>query len=270
MTSPTSTALTLGQVFSIKLPALLESILPDPVMRSRFLRSAWTAVQSVPGLANCRPTSFVSAVAQAAQLRLEVGTATQQAWILPYKGAAKLIVGARGMSTLARRAGVLDLQSEVVYVDEVFRAQKGARPDLHHEIALTPREGVDVLGAYAIAWQTGVPHPTFVWLPIADLLKRRGSSEGYRRSPESSPWTQWPIEMYRKSAIRALFPQLPSDEQLLAAVELDNRADGIAPTYSPALDEGIAAEAEAKAAADAAAVRDRLAEMRGSTAQVAP
>lgn len=248
------------EAFQTKLPKLVEAVLPAGVPASRFLRSAFTAYQAVPSLARCSQLSFIAAVVQAAQLNLEVGTALGHAWILPYKGAAKLTVGYKGYLALARRGSCEDIKARLVYADDTFDFSDGSDPYVVHKRALGPREGVELLGGYLCAWLKGTPRVTPFWLPLADIMKRRNVSQGYLNDPATSPWTLWFDEMATKTVIRAGVVQLPMDDYLAAAVELDNRYELGVQSASDLLDNTAATEAamEERQAAQTEQVRARV------------
>jgi len=44
------------------------------------------------------------------------------------------------------------------------------------------------------------------WMPASEVFKRRAMSDSYNgRKPEFSPWTKWPMEMARKTALKWAF-----------------------------------------------------------------
>lgn len=266
-------------------PRLIKSvgiILGDETAASRFLRIAWFAASSVPGLQRCTSSSIATAILQAATLRLEVGTALGEAWILPYGAGddddddgeksrgrvtrAQLQVGYKGWLTLHRRAGVDDINTHLVYEDELpqFRLELGDQPRVVHPRALTTREGVPVVGGYSIAWIPGAKFPNVFWMTRADIDKRREASKSYvnavKKGKKSSPWIAWPETMERKTVLKGHSPWLPTSEEIGAAMEVDNRADALETRHNPLLDKGPAAELAKDFAMQESASRDAIKE----------
>lgn len=285
-----STELATGIAGVFNDPRVLTSvnkIIGDERGASRFLRSALFAMQNVPGLAGCTTASLALALVQAATLRLEVGTVLGEAWILPYGAGddddeprsasfrvkrAQLQVGYVGWQTLVRRAGVQDVQTHLVYADEEFEMLLGSTPAVRHKRALGTRDGVPVLGGYTIAWMPNSSVPTSFWMPYDEILKRRNASKSYqgatKRGTLNSPWLAYPETMERKTVFKGAAKWLPASEEIGAAFEIDNRADGIPSKPHPLLDQGAAGEVVAEFAEQAHVaaeqVKERMAAMKQS------
>src|SRR5262245_6000224 len=91
---------------TLQSPAMIEQLrtaLPKHVTPERLARIVLTELRRVRGLADCTPQSLFGAVMTCAQLGLEPGV-LGQAWIIPYKGEATLVVGYRGLVALAWRS----------------------------------------------------------------------------------------------------------------------------------------------------------------------
>lgn len=113
--------------------------LPPGLEVERFLRVARTAVQANPALLGCTPRSIIAAIHKAASYGLDVGP-VGQAYLVPYKETAQLIIGYRGMITLARRSGELaSIEAREVKENDEFEFEYGLHPRLRHVPALTDR-----------------------------------------------------------------------------------------------------------------------------------
>ena len=257
-----------GRVFSVQLPKLLPKMLPPNASPDRFLRIAWMALQEVPALQGCRPTSYLQAVLQCAQLGLEIGGAKGLAYILPYKGKAKLIVGYKGLILLGRRAGLFDWQGRTVRERDAFDYAYGDNPYINHK-PLRGSESArgEMTAAYSVAWLTET-HKNFRVLEAEDVLRRREVSQS--AGGEDSPWNKWAEEMWAKSAMRAHANQLVLDDVLAAALELEDRAAIDEKKYHPLLDFEVEGEAEEVADQRRADLKDRLQKRQQATLTEGP
>src|SRR5688500_890105 len=86
-----------------KMPEIA-AMLPEGMNADRFRRVVVQALVRNPDLWSCTPVSVVSAIVESAQIGLEPTGVLGRAWMLPYAGEAKLIVGFRGYAELAWRA----------------------------------------------------------------------------------------------------------------------------------------------------------------------
>lgn len=215
------------------LKALLEAsrhqiaeVLPEHVTPERIIKVALVAAVNNPALLNCSRESVLQSVMQAATLGLDPGGPLGSAYLVPYGNKCTLIPGYRGFIDLARRSGeIVSINAEVVYKADKFVYRKGVAPVLEHEPALFDElRDEDIVGAYMIAHlKGGGLHIEFM---------NRGQIEKVRRSSKSGgsgPWRDHFPEMCRKTVVRRGFKYLPvSSERLAAALEHDNRVDGLA------------------------------------------
>ena len=93
--------------------------LPTVLTPERFTRSALSAINNTPSLADCTPMSFIAALMNAAQLGLEPNTPLGQAYLIPYKNKGVLEcqfqLGYKGLIDLAYRTGQMQMiQAHVV------------------------------------------------------------------------------------------------------------------------------------------------------------
>lgn len=68
-----------------------------------YISSAIIAVANNQALQECEPLSVLTSAMRAASLRLSCDPATGQAWLVPFKGKATLVVGYKGLKDLALR-----------------------------------------------------------------------------------------------------------------------------------------------------------------------
>lgn len=223
--------------------AMLDALLPPEVSRDRFKAMTLTALKDTPKLLECFATrdgavSFTLAMAQAAMVGLEVNTPLEEAWLLPrnvkdrqanvWRTEAELSIGYRGFLKLARRTGnVRAALAEVVYSEDEFDWWRDLDGDhLIHRPAKGDRG--ELAFAYCIV-RFFRGDPAFRVLSKAEVHDRRASSESYKRDVKNSttwsPWSQ-PHKvdaMWRKSAVRAIFPYLDHSVEVQAILDSDEQ-----------------------------------------------
>jgi len=193
----------------------LKALLPEGMDAGRFARVAIGLLDKNRDLLKCSPTSFTLAVIGCAELGLE--PLLGQAYIIPYGSTATLQIGYQGMVQLARNSGkVRDVWADVVREGDDFTYSLGTKREITH--IRNSKPGDTVTHAYACA-DLGNGHTTFVVLDHDEIEARR------KVSKSGNIWKQWPEEMQKKTAVRALWKMLPKSTQMLAAIELDNSAE---------------------------------------------
>lgn len=210
-----------------RLPKFLEVAPPTLGEKGvrRLIRQASIAVTKSPELGKCNPGSIALAVLQAVELGLDLASARPMAWIIPFKGEAKLMLGYQGLAEIAYRDGAVKLiQARVVYDNDDFEIDYGnvAKP-FSHRPTLDEEPG-EVIGAYAVADITASQWPAFEWVDETQIEKIRRSSRG----GNSGPWRDWYDEMAKKSAVRRIIKLLPTcPPKLGRALEIDRESDGL-------------------------------------------
>lgn len=198
--------------------AKYEQVLAGVVDSKKFLGMVLREVRLNPRLAEASLPSLMGAVLGAAQLGLEVGSTLDHCYLVPYDGEVQLILGYKGMEQLAYRSGMIaDIQAEVVREGDDFDFEKGTNAFLRHR----PMAGVggEVTHAYAVARTVHGGTP-FVVLFKEDIERRHDRSKA---KSEKAPWQTDYDRMARKSAIRALFNDLPASTHVQQALGYDER-----------------------------------------------
>ena len=72
----------------------------------RLMRTVMISVERLPMLLTCDRQSIFNAAMSAACLGLEVDGVTGQAYLIPFKGRAQLVIGYKGYNTMAARSGI--------------------------------------------------------------------------------------------------------------------------------------------------------------------
>ena len=194
----------------------IESVLPANMDARRFCRIATGLVERNPALQKCTPASFALAVLGIAELGLE--PVLGMVYVIPYKATATLQIGYQGMIQLARNTGdVLDIYAMVVREGDEFAVKYGIHRDLKHVPKADKK--AEFTHVYAVAKLKGTD-PTFVVLDRDDVEKRRRVSKTSHST--ASPWHDWEEEMWKKTAIRALFKMLPKSTEMQRAAIMDD------------------------------------------------
>lgn len=189
----------------------------------RFLDLVRVAMSKNAKLQKCSEASIITAVAEAADLGLELGGPRQQAALVPYNGEAQFQPMYRGLIALATRDGkIRSMEAHVVHKNDKFKCVYGANPILEHEPVLEGEPG-PTIAAYSLA-RFADGSPTWEMMTRADLDKVQKTS---RAQGSDSPWAVWPDPMRCKTVVKRHCKFLPCSPQLARAIEIDNRHVGI-------------------------------------------
>ncbi len=192
--------------------------LPDSVSADKFLQIANRALIENPALMTADRASLFTAVSQCAASSLEPDG--KQAALVIYKTKVKtpgepdrwiekvqFMPMVSGFRKIAAEHG-WSIEDEVVRANDEFDFQGGLSPNLIHR---KPRPGIDrgpLEGAYAIC-RHRTHHPIIVVLDREDVMRLKAAS----KTSAYGPWKDWEPEMWRKSAARKAFKQLPLGER---------------------------------------------------------
>lgn len=188
---------------------------------ARFKRIVLNECQRNPALLECTPASLFAAVLLSAQLDLEPGPPLGLSWFIPrrQKGKRQKVVswmlGYKGEIELARRAGIV-ITVGTVYKADHFIEHGGTSPRIEHRPTLRNRG--DMIAWYAVAkFPDGrTAHRV---LNRDDVEARKAQSD----AKDNGPWVTHYDAMARKSAVRALFSQLPMSPQAREAHQYDEQ-----------------------------------------------
>lgn len=189
----------------------------DPATVERFKTVLLSALTSSPKLLQADPATLVQAMREAAMWNLEPDGI--DAVIVPYWNSKRSVfeadfqVTARGYVTvLYRSPRVRFVDADLIYEADHFEYEKGAVPRLVHRPSMFGDRGRRI-GAYALVQlDTGYLRP-LVLNEDAIGARRRNS-----RDAEKGAWAEWPDEMARKTALRALMSMVPIERGVKAAL----------------------------------------------------
>lgn len=183
-----------------------EQALAGAIPVERLMRSIMVSIERNPKLLDANRQSLLNASMSAACLALEVDGVTGQAYFIPFKGVAQLVIGYKGMNTLAARSGYT-VQGEVVREGDEFDYELGDKGFVRHKPKLGSRG--PILAAWATASSLHRPAIISV-LGIDDIMAIKQKSPGGSRA--DSPWMDVMIgfpAMAAKSAKRRLSRAMP-------------------------------------------------------------
>lgn len=179
----------------------------------RLMRTIMISVERLPKLLECNRQSLFNAAMSAAVLGLEVDGVTGQAFLVPFAGKAQLIIGYKGMATIAARADIT-VTGTVAREGDVFDYDLGEGWITHKPVLGNKGR---IIAAWAKASHLRRPAVVRV-LGIDELLAVKAKSPGAKRS--DSPWNDPAIgfpAMCEKTAKRRLARDLPLNVMQLAA-----------------------------------------------------
>jgi recombination protein RecT len=180
----------------------------------RLIRTVLMSIERTPKLLDCDRQSIFNAAMSAACLGLEVDGVTGQAFLIPFKSKAQLVIGYRGFNTLGARSG-LTLTGSTVKEDDDFDFELGDKAFVRHKPKLGSKGRI--VASWACATANNRP-PVVSVLSIDDVMAIKQKSPGAKMS--ESPWNDPSIgfsAMAEKSAKRRLARSLPLNVMQLGA-----------------------------------------------------
>lgn len=217
---------------------LIARVLPKAITPERLLGIFEMIFNSSPKLRECSQKSLIGAVIQTAQLGLQPGN-IGHIHLVPFvnKGIpeCQLIIGYRGYVELVNRSKEATiLSAEVVYEKDQFQYEQGLNPILRHIPAIGDRG--EKVGVYCIAKNLLANEKVFVYLSKEQVEKIKAASKS--AGSEYSPWTTWPEEMWKKSAVKRISKLLPLSAESEKAISADETIKTeIAPDMTEVQDE---------------------------------
>ena len=196
--------------------------LPSVITPERFTRMALSAVSNTPKLAECTPTSFLSAMMNAAQLGLEPNTPLGQAYLIPFKNNKKGVfecqfqIGYKGLIDLAHRTKeyrIIDAQ--IVYENDEFEYELGLDPVLKHKPARSNR-GKPIY--YYAIYKLINGGEGFQVMSIEDITNH---ARKYSKSFNNGPWKSEFDEMAKKTVLKKMLKYAPMKSDFARAVASD-------------------------------------------------
>lgn len=177
-------------------------------------------VSRTPKLQNCTIQSIFRTTMESAELGLELGSSLGESYAVPYRDQCQLIIGYRGLTTLAYRSGfVTNIAAREVYEGDEFEIEFGLEPKLRH----VPSEETDpnkIKWAYCVVKlkDGGLLYDVMTRAQI-DRIRARS------KSSDSGPWVTDYAEMAKKTVLRRTLKYCPMSTQLSKAMAIDNSTE---------------------------------------------
>lgn len=202
--------------------------LPSHMDPERMMRLALTAAVKNPKLYECSQSSIMLSVLNAAALGTDIDG--YHAHLVPYNGVCQLIVDYKGWVDLVYRSNQVErISAHVVRSGDKFLHLAGTEERIEHvpngDLVLDDpkQDEANYTHAYACGWIKGAKFPVFVVLNRSQVMRRKAVSKSSGSS--HSPWNQWPEEMWKKTALRALVKLLPTSTELRNLAEIESKTD---------------------------------------------
>ena len=182
-----------------------------------------TQLRRNAALLECSGASILGSVFEASQLRLRFDSVLGHAYLVPFKREATLIVGYRGMITLATRAAsVSAVWARTVYERDRFDVEEGDKPRLSHRPTMGRDRGNPVAAYGCFRMKDGFIRTRII--PWWEILEIRDKILSRRRSSDT-PWKSDIEPMAWKTAIRRELKYVPLAAADLRAVVRDEYID---------------------------------------------
>ncbi len=206
----------------------IQNALPSYLPVDKFVRTALTAINSNPKLAECTQQSLLAAIMNSAQLGLEFNTPLGESYLIPYENKRKGIttvnfqIGYQGLLKLAYNTGQFKrITAREVRTNEDFTINYGTG-EISHKPCLTGDSG-EVMGYYAIYQTKDGGQDVFY------MSKKDAESYGIKFSKSynynDSPWQTNFDSMAKKSCLIQVLKYAPKaieSQGLTQAITFDN------------------------------------------------
>ncbi len=187
----------------------------------RLTKIAIACVSKTPLLQKCTMDTIFTSVLQSAELGLEPSSALGEAYLVPYKQKCTLIVGYRGLISLAFRSGFIkSIQAREVYEGDAFEFEMGLEPKLRHVPSAEDRDPNKITHVYCVVHlkDGGIISDVMTKSEI-DRIRARSAAGG------SGPWSTDYAEMAKKTVTRRALKYAPMSVEMSKALAADNASD---------------------------------------------
>jgi recombination protein RecT len=216
--------LTVGKILSKR----ILTIMPDKKERDNFVNQLTVIREKNVALQKCTPASILECMIASAHLHMLPNRHDQWVYIIPYGTTAQFQLGYKGLIELAYRSGIVKtINAEPVFAEDKFKVSLGVKRTMTHEPSYSIDRNDDkrVIAVYATATMAD-GSTEFHVMTMSEINKIRNSSQAAKG--KSSPWSEWPLAMYKKTVIKQMLKYLPSstvDNRYKDAIEYDDLAE---------------------------------------------
>lgn len=213
----------------MKMKGEIQNALPSYLPTEKFIRTALTAINTTPKLAECTQDSLLAAIMNSAQLGLEFNTPLGEAYLIPYENKKTGIttvnfqIGYRGLLKLAYNTGQFKrITAREVRENEDFDFDYGTG-EISHKPCLTGDSG-DVIGYYAI-YQTKDGGQDVFYMSKEDAKAYGLEYSVPFKKYNTGPWVDNFDAMAKKSCLIQVLKYAPKaieSQKLVEATKTDN------------------------------------------------
>lgn len=237
------TVVTIERSLNMLAPKFAQVLANTGVPVERVIRTVLVSIERNPNLLNCSQQSIMNAAMSAACLGLEVDGVTGQAFLIPFKDKCQLVIGYKGMNTMAARSGYT-INGGLVREGDQFEYKLGSNAFIDHR-PLLGNKG-KIIAAWAIASAPNRSDIVQAPMSIDELMAVKAKSPGARKS--DSPWNDETVgfpAMCEKTVKRRLARAMPQNiMQLGAAMDSAFEEGGRSSYIHP--DKGLVIDGEAQ------------------------
>jgi len=238
---PNDCMLVFGELFGRYADAISE-ISEGQINALQAKRSVALSMSKNTKLASCTPRGIIMAVMQAAEVKLHVGVAKAEAYLVPYFNSKTqvsdcvLIPGYQGLINIHYRSPhVGSLFADAVFEGDDFEYGLGTEPFIRHKRGDGPGDAKHLTHVYAIAELVRSRKPLIRVLNRAEIEAYRNRSA----AKASGPWITDYIPMCLKTGLKRLVPMLPYEPDASKVLALDDAADTGDPTFLEELEASV-------------------------------
>lgn len=213
----------------MKMKGEIQNALPSYLPTDKFIRTALTAINTTPKLAECTQDSLLAAIMNSAQLGLEFNTPLGESYLIPYENKKTGIttvnfqIGYHGLLKLAYNTGQFKrITAREVKENEDFYINYGTGEVLH-EPCLTGDSG-EVIGYYAI-YQTKDGGQDVFYMSKEDAKAYGLEYSVTFKKSNKGPWVDNFDAMAKKSCLIQVLKYAPKaieSQKLVEATKTDN------------------------------------------------
>lgn len=183
----------------------------------QFMRQAISLCKVNPKLLECDRNSLLAEIMSAAELKLSLNSRLGQAYLVPFKGNAALIVGYKGYIDLFYRHELSKaLYAERVYRNDRFNITLGSDRRIEHIPCIDGDRG-DIIGYYAYASTTRGQEQIY-FMSHYEMVKFKDST---KNTQFSNFWRDNFDEMALKTVIRRVLTYMPKSIEFMYAMAKD-------------------------------------------------
>ncbi|HET8661102.1 MAG TPA: recombinase RecT [Micromonosporaceae bacterium] len=195
--------------------------MPRGVEAGQLVRDAMTVLSANPRLADCDGRSVLGGLMTCAQLGLRPGV-LGQAWLIPFKGKAQLVIGYQGLVMLAQRSGdIASISARIVHQRDHFDVEFGLDEKLVHKPAMGERG--EPVGYYCVVKSTrGGVYWEFISKRDAEVHRDKFAMQrDYETGAVKGPWVEHFDSMALKTVVKMALKLAPRNTEIVTAMNVD-------------------------------------------------